>query len=311
MVKILFHLQIFSALVCFLSLGGCAKYSEEVQANLTKLKTTKSCSGCDLTEVELVGFDLKNADLIGANLTSANLSRVDLTEANLTNANLTDASLVMATLTGAKLVNTNLSRVKLSYANITGVDISDSLLVDASMNSSKILNSKISNTDMTGANLHRANLSGTKITDKTLKDSVLCETIMPSGRQDDSGCKGWLQQPKVLIVPSGMIVLQKITRSRVTPVNFTPVKFAKVRFDPDKLALVSIPFVALTPRFWNPYQNIVIKINITSETILLIYLFQIKFNSLLPIKNFSLLIKKGHSKKSSHLVKSIRKVSKS
>ena len=49
---------IFSSLVCFLSLGGCAKYSEEVQENLTKLKTTKSCSGCDLTGIELVAFDL-------------------------------------------------------------------------------------------------------------------------------------------------------------------------------------------------------------------------------------------------------------
>ena len=108
MVKISFHLQIFFALVCFLSIGGCVKYSEEVQANLTKLKTTKSCQGCDLTRIELVGFDLKNADLSGANLTGANLSRVDLTEANLT-----DAILVGAIPTGAKLFNINLSRVKL------------------------------------------------------------------------------------------------------------------------------------------------------------------------------------------------------
>jgi len=33
--------------VPILSLGGCSKYSDEVQANLTKLKKTKSCSGCD------------------------------------------------------------------------------------------------------------------------------------------------------------------------------------------------------------------------------------------------------------------------
>ena len=57
------------------------------------------------------------------------------------------------------------------------------------MNSSKILNSKISDTNMTGANLYSADLTGTKVSKETLKDTVLCKTIMPSGQQNDSGCK--------------------------------------------------------------------------------------------------------------------------
>ena len=108
-----FQRTIILACISILSLGGCSKYSDEVQENLTKLKKTKACSGCDLTGVELVAFDLKSADLSGANLTSANLNRVDLTEANLT-----DANLLGAILTDAKLTNTNLSGVKLSYSNI-------------------------------------------------------------------------------------------------------------------------------------------------------------------------------------------------
>ena len=67
----IFRANIFYALICFLSFSGCAKYSEEVQANLTKLKNTKSCPGCDLSGIELISFDLKNADLSGANLTGA------------------------------------------------------------------------------------------------------------------------------------------------------------------------------------------------------------------------------------------------
>ena len=83
-----FYQTIILTFICFLSLSGCSKYSDEVQANLTKLKKTKACSGCDLTGIELISFDLKGADLSGANLT------------------------------GATLTNTNLTGVKLSYANI-------------------------------------------------------------------------------------------------------------------------------------------------------------------------------------------------
>ncbi|MFL2915738.1 MAG: pentapeptide repeat-containing protein, partial [Nitrospinia bacterium] len=71
-------LSILFTTICFLSIGGCAKYSEEVQANLDKLEATKSCSGCNLTGVELMKLDLTNANLTHANLTNANLSRVNL-----------------------------------------------------------------------------------------------------------------------------------------------------------------------------------------------------------------------------------------
>ena len=102
-----FHRIFFLAFICFLSLLGCSKYSDEVRANLTKLKKTKSCSGCDLTGIELIGFDLKNADLSAADLTGANLRRSDLTGANLTDSNLTDADLLGVNLAKAKLTNTN------------------------------------------------------------------------------------------------------------------------------------------------------------------------------------------------------------
>ena len=89
---------------CFFAIGGCGRYSDQIQANLNKLKSTKSCSGCDLTGVELVGFDLRNANLNGfANLSRANLIGADLTGAKLTNANLIGANLTGANLTDAKL----------------------------------------------------------------------------------------------------------------------------------------------------------------------------------------------------------------
>jgi hypothetical protein len=42
---------------------------------------------------------------------------------------------------------------------------------------------------MTGTNLYNADLTDTKVSKETLKDTVLCKTNMPSGQQDESGCK--------------------------------------------------------------------------------------------------------------------------
>ncbi len=132
-----FYLAIFYALICLFSLIGCAKYSDEVQANLTKLKSTKSCPGCDLSGIELISFDLKNADLSGANLTGAILRRSDLTGANLTGTNLTDADLMGVNLTNAKLINTNLSGVKFNSKIKNGAEISGAELKDRHTSNAK------------------------------------------------------------------------------------------------------------------------------------------------------------------------------
>ena len=133
----IFQANIFYALIFLFSLIGCAKYSDEVQANLTKLKNTKSCPGCDLSGIELISFDLKNADLSGANLTGAILRRSDLTGANLTGTNLTDADLMGVNLTNAKLINTNLSDAKLNFEIKNGAEISGAELKDGHTSNAK------------------------------------------------------------------------------------------------------------------------------------------------------------------------------
>jgi uncharacterized protein YjbI with pentapeptide repeats len=69
----------FFTFISLLLLVGCAKYSDEIQANLTKLTTTKSCSGFDLTGANLTGANLNRVNLRGADLTKANLYRTNLT----------------------------------------------------------------------------------------------------------------------------------------------------------------------------------------------------------------------------------------
>jgi uncharacterized protein YjbI with pentapeptide repeats len=110
--------------ICFFAIGGCGGYSDQIQANLNKLKSTKSCAGCDLTAIELVNFDLRNANLNGfANLSRANLTGTDLSGADLTGAKLTDAN-----LTGANLIGANLTDAKLDGVILT--DAQDSMFLN-------------------------------------------------------------------------------------------------------------------------------------------------------------------------------------
>jgi hypothetical protein len=67
----------------------------------------------------------------------------------------------------------------------------------------------------------------------------------------------------MLIVPSGMVVLQRITPSRLTPPNFSPVKSAPVKFVGGiSELLVSLRGFSVTLLPSNPYQLNVVAITI-------------------------------------------------
>ena len=83
-VQIIFLSLIFS--IFFLS-GQLFAYKE---SDLKKLKSTKSCPKCDLTDLNLSGANLSGSNLSGSNLSGANLSETNLKEVNLTYANLSE-----------------------------------------------------------------------------------------------------------------------------------------------------------------------------------------------------------------------------
>jgi hypothetical protein len=112
------------------------------------------CFGANFSGADLTGADLSDAYLSGANLTRANL-----TDANLSGADLTRARLSGADLTGANLSgDANLAEANLSYANLTRANLTDA--------------------DLTDASLIGANLTGT----------IFCDTAMPNGEINNSGC---------------------------------------------------------------------------------------------------------------------------
>ncbi len=95
-------------------------------AQLSFLKTTRSCRGCTLAGSNLAGLDLNGCVLIGTNLQGADLTAADLRNCqmqstNLTNANLTRADLSAADLTGANLTNAILTETILT--NVKGYPV--------------------------------------------------------------------------------------------------------------------------------------------------------------------------------------------
>ncbi len=117
----------FWVLVCFLSIfliqsaANAAGDNEQVKENISILKKTKACPGCDLRGAVLNREDLSKANLQGADLTDAKLFLTNLSGANLKGAHLQRAIFGGADLAGADLRG----------ADLTGADINTAYLVGA------------------------------------------------------------------------------------------------------------------------------------------------------------------------------------
>jgi uncharacterized protein YjbI with pentapeptide repeats len=128
------------------------------QADIDRLKATKSCVDCNLN-----GADLASADLSGANLSSSYLIG-----ANLSGADLSGASLTHARLHNANLANANLTRANLTFwADLSGANLTGANLTGADLSAASQYNS--------GANLTGANLSSTVLSATIWTDGRVCK----------------------------------------------------------------------------------------------------------------------------------------
>ncbi len=127
------------------------KSDDEALTEVEKLKQTKACPSCDLSQADLSAIDLADADLSGANLTKANLSNTDLSGANLRASILTQADLSMTNLSGA-----NLSGAKINLADLNASNLSNADLRNANLNGADLTDA-----DLSGANLDRATTEDT------------------------------------------------------------------------------------------------------------------------------------------------------
>jgi uncharacterized protein YjbI with pentapeptide repeats len=139
---------------------------------LEDFKTTNVCKYCDLTDVPMSGRDMRGADFQNANLSGANMSKANMGERPMEKrtlvTNFEDANLRRADFSGANLHLANFTNAYLREANFTGADLSDAVLTKANLKGAVL----------TGANLKGAQTEGAKF----------CNTVMPDGAVNDSGC---------------------------------------------------------------------------------------------------------------------------
>jgi len=138
-------------------------------AHLDRLKTKHTCPLCFLSHV-----DLRNA-----NLSKVNFRRTYFLQANLSGANLSGANMSETVLFEADLSKTNLSGAKLFGAYLWGANLSGANLSGAVLWGAVFYKANLTGVNMTGALMKETNLDG----------AILCRTKMPSGREDNSGCK--------------------------------------------------------------------------------------------------------------------------
>lgn len=135
----------FLVIVCFLSIvsiqsaANAAGNKDRIKENITILKKTKACPGCDLK--------------------GAVLNREDLSGANLQGADLTDAKLFLTNLSGANLRGAHLQRAIFGGADLAGADLRGA--------------------DLTGADINTAYLAGTKFDGEFIKTKPYEEAGLP------------------------------------------------------------------------------------------------------------------------------------
>ena len=151
-------------------------------------------SGADLSSENLAGADLKKADLSGANLEEANLTKADLSGANLWKANFKEADLRKANLGRADLSQANLEEVDLSQANLEDAILCHTIMPDgkrvySNCKEANLRGADLRNADLIGVNLAGAKMAGAKMSGVKLDGAILCHTIMPDVKENNSGCE--------------------------------------------------------------------------------------------------------------------------
>lgn len=152
------------------------------------IKSTGSCTFCDLTYVNLTGIDLSrvdlryatlieaelsNTNLNGARLSFTNLLGANLDGANLNGTNLDHANLSKVSLNGVDLRNTDLSKVSLDGVDLTGVDLRNMDLTGINLTGVDLSNKDLSGANLSGADLSNKDLTGSILTHANLSEANL------------------------------------------------------------------------------------------------------------------------------------------
>lgn len=141
-----------------------------------QLVQTRSCVGCNLSNLDLQGLDLS-----GANLQDANLSNVDFSNSNLRQANLSGANLYLTNFSGSDLSQANFENASAKSANFSAAILKQASFLDttatyanfsdADFSDASIENSNFSDSNLTAATFANASITATKFNYATLDQS--------------------------------------------------------------------------------------------------------------------------------------------
>lgn len=159
----------FGALLLIMSAAPLVSASDA--SDMAKLDgaSSVSCTGCDFSGENLTQFPI---------FSEAELSSANLSGSTLDGMNLGGAALKGADLSGAHLVRTNLSNATLDLVDFSNADLQKANLQGASL----------SGASWNGADLSAANLTGVTGFNGAGSGAKLCQTTMPDGSNNDSGC---------------------------------------------------------------------------------------------------------------------------
>ena len=125
------RIQQLSGIVMLSALLSMTSTQAKASDALIRVLQERSCSGCRLTDADLVHADLRDADLSKAKLMRANLGQAQLDGADLSGADLSFTSLRGASLRGANLTGTLLYGTDLRDADLTGAQLNPNALDEA------------------------------------------------------------------------------------------------------------------------------------------------------------------------------------
>ena len=125
-VQILFLSSFLSILF---SSGDVFAYKE---SDFYKLKNTKKCIECDLTDLNLSRLNLRRVNLSGSDLSGSDLSGSDLSGSDLSGVNLSRVNLSGTNLKNINLTGTNLNRIIIDIKALSTLDLSESTFLNKS-----------------------------------------------------------------------------------------------------------------------------------------------------------------------------------
>ena len=82
----------------------------------------------------------------------------------------------------------DLDKVDLNKMDLTGVNLTEAILTNTNLTKALLLGGDLRSVDLTDADLRAADLTGANLTGAMLGHTIFCDTRMPNGTINNSGC---------------------------------------------------------------------------------------------------------------------------